>query len=293
MGLSELTCGLGNVQEEDPVERLADADESPAYEDKPRLPVTYATFESAPDASFGMGKDMQDVLDEIIMMEQGFHVNSSDEEPLAARAMVRPTPTPQPQPPRRHLPSRSAPSFEIFGPPLVPEGIMSHLPSAFEDADEDPSNTHPARHFRPPTRRTRSEIRRSLTFIPPKGYRASLLASIQEKTPRGAGHPYARRSALIRPDDSVTMFQFPKMKEERTVQGMDVGMDGVGNGLEPSLFPASPVRAAPVPVAEITQIAAPASGLRLGVLMGSRVDEDDAWFRGVRGGGEAMDVETP
>lgn len=292
MGLSDVTCALGNVQEEDAIERLADAEEFPTYDEKPRQPATYANLESAPNASFGMGKDMQDVWDEIIMMEQGFHVNSSDEEHVT-RDMAKPTPMPQPQPPRRHLPSRSEPSFEIFGPPLVPEGIMSHLPSAFEDADEDPSNTYAAREVRhPSTRRTRSEIRRSLTFIPPKGYRASLLASIQEKTPRGAGHPYARRS-VTRPDDSVTMFQFPKMKEERTAQGMDAGMEAMPNGLEPSLFPASPVREPAVPVAEVPQIAAPASGLRLGVLMGSGVDEDDAWFRGVRGGGEAMDVETP
>lgn len=342
-------AGLGNVKEEKEVdvERLADAEEDIAVSIIPHDPIVYparrgslsfATLNNAlshPETAFGMGQDMQDVLDEIIMMEQGFNIQSSESENEDVAQDGRPhTPLGRgsvdlPAAPRRsahyldessyaasmpfrsqtsrHNPSRSEPSIEKY----APECIMSQLPSAFEDAEEDstateafPSLAEGRRSF---SRRSRSEIRRSLSFIPPRGYRASLLANLQDPAPRVVGaHPYRR--SMARPatvDDSVTRFQFPKMAMGREsgvprtideVQEMEVvttpteGETNAG-GLAPALFPASPVKDDTADEGP----AGPTSGLRLGVLLGSGVDEEEvAWFRSRRTGEEgAMDMETP
>lgn len=357
--------GLMHVKEEveDDMERLADADEDHDViraHDPPHYPprrgsLSFTTLNNAlshPETAFGMGQDMQDVLDEIIRMEKGFHVHSSESEDDSARpctpsVSVRESislpsaprraghhsndagPTPQPPPAirPRHVPSRSEPSLAY-----VPAAtIMSQLPSAFDDANEDeddPDFSSLAEGRRSFTRRSRSEIRRSLTFIPPKGYRASLLASIKERAPdaRAGVHPYRRSAAAaaavnVRVEDSVTRFQFPKMASEtgfleplvvisETVQAMDIASPvhaiSAQNpppsvGLEPALFPASPrlgVSPDPLTGPEPEPILAPSSGLRLGVLLGSGVDDDDddAWFRSRRTGeaqGDDMDVESP
>ncbi|GHJ86381.1 hypothetical protein NliqN6_2783 [Naganishia liquefaciens] len=366
-------AGLGNVKEEkeDDVERLADAEEEEDQENVGFVPInprdstafrprrgslSFATLNRAlshPETAFGMGKDMQDVLDEIIMMEQGFDIQTSESEhddDVAARS--RPVTPPVrgsmglPPAPRRsahylddpghaasmgplrtsrHLPTRSEPSFETYVPPAH---IMSQLPSAFEDAEDDlttaiqpdgPPLVEGRRSF---TRRSRSEIRRSLSFVPPTGYRASLLASLQDPAPRASVHPYRRPAVTttMTVDDSVTRFQFPKMPPPlqtgsviRTTiaesQEMEVVVspppppppppttdgalsnDYTAGALAPALFPASPAEADSVD----PETAVPTSGLRLGVLLGSGVDEDeDAWFRSRRAGEEgAMDVETP
>jgi hypothetical protein len=334
---------LTNVKEEmeDDIERLADAEDDAEFANEQRsnfyptrihdsgsFPETQAaisgphemlSFEhlnralaQAGDEPFGMGRDMQDVLDEIIMMEKGFHVNSSGSEqetdgeveseaergvrgskgtsllgsqsrprtPLLGmeanqrKSIILPSaplrsahhsndyscmPTPaQPLVSAAsinlsrmsrvsHMPSRSEPSLDTWGRILDPsETLMSQLPSAFEDAIEEEAEHDTGRFSlaegrRSFARRSRSEIRRSLTFAPPTGYRASLLASIREgstpkphslRTPvaimadtrkrRGSlcvsmaasatdvrlgAHPY-RRSVLV--DDSVTRFQFPR-----------------------------------------------------------------------------------
>ncbi|KAJ9100892.1 hypothetical protein QFC20_005381 [Naganishia adeliensis] len=338
--------GLTNVKEEmeDDIERLADAEDDAEYTNDERsnfyptrihdsgsFPETQAaisarhetlSFEQinralahGGDEPFGMGRDMQDVLDEIIMMEKGFHVNSSESEQetdgevgseaehgmraskdmnLLGGSQSRPrTPLlgleasqrksiilpsaplrsahhsndysclPTPAQPLgsaasinlsrmsrvSHMPSRSEPSLDTWGRSLDPsESLMSQLPSAFEDAIEEEAEHGTdlgrfslAEGRRSFARRSRSEVRRSLTFAPPTGYRASLLASIREgstpkphslRTPvatmaesrkrrgslcvsmaasatdaRMSAHPY-RRSVLV--DDSVTRFQFPR-----------------------------------------------------------------------------------
>lgn len=342
-------AGLGNVKEEkeDDIERLADAEEDIAVSIIPHNPTVYphrrgslsfATLHNAlsrPETAFGMGQDMQDVLDEIIMMEQGFNIQSSESEHEDVAQDGRPHTPPgrgsvdlpaaprrsahrldesgyaASMPPRsqtsRHNPSRSEPSIEKY----APAGIMSQLPSAFEDAEEDPTATEAfpslAEGRRSFSRRSRSEIRRSLSFVPSRGYRASLLASLQDPVPRVVGtHPYRRSVArLAAVDDSVTRFQFPTMVKEREsgvprtideVQEMEVvttPTDVVpsAGALAPALFPASPVKDDTADEGT----AVPASGLRLGVLLGSGVnEEEDAWFRSRRAGEEgAMDVETP
>ncbi|KAJ9101758.1 hypothetical protein QFC21_003097 [Naganishia friedmannii] len=347
--------GLTNVREEveDEIERLADAEEDDsttpdrrtaeqatsqmndfgqdAFE--PHLHTTTplessfeqinATLSGRAQDPFGMGRDMQDVLDEIILMEQGFRIASSESEhetdgesdralragghrmsqqrllsavapgrlrtPLLGLEASRRKSTELPAAPRRsshhsndftyiptpsqplrpsvdmkparrrsrssrHVPSQSEPFLETSNTNKASCYSSAQLPTAFEDAmeeEEDGADAsseqenmhHPSldgarRSF---TRRSRSEIRRSLTFIPPSGCGASLLSSIQEtNTPKPSGlrtplaintltkrrnsmsvsttaadarlsaHPY-RRSVLRGLEDSVTRFQFPKM----------------------------------------------------------------------------------
>ncbi|KAI5452650.1 hypothetical protein NCC49_000399 [Naganishia albida] len=336
--------GLTNVKEEmeDDIERLADAEDDPdsanghpsdfyptRIHDSGSFPEVQAAIAGSGDTlsfdqinealaqggtdPFGMGRDMQDVLDEIIMMEKGFHLNSSESDhetdgevgpegeggmwrskdmdlsssesrprtPLLGleasqrKSIILPSaplrsahhsndysclPTPaQPLGSTAnikslrmsrvsHMPSRSEPSLDTLGRLLDPsESLMAQLPSAFEDAIEEEAGYGSdlgrfslAEGRRSFARRSRSEVRRSLTFAPPTSYRASLLASIREgstpkphslRTPvatmgeprkrrgsscvsmasaadaRMSAHPY-RRSVLV--DDSVMRFQFPR-----------------------------------------------------------------------------------
>jgi hypothetical protein len=371
--------GLTNVREEveDEIERLADAEEedlttpeqrpmehgASQMQDsgfigpqahlltstpvEPSFDQINAALSGRAQDPFGMGRDMQDVLDEIILMEQGFRITSSESEhetdgetdlvegrggrrtsqqqqqqllraaapgrprtpPLGLEASRRkstelpaapqrsshhsndytcvPTPS-QPLGPSldmkfsrrsrysRHVPSQSEPFLETSKPNKASFGYSAaQLPSAFEDAmeeEEDGADVageqenmhHPSldggrRSF---TRRSRSEIRRSLTFIPTSGYRASLLTSIQEtKTPKPTGlrtplaintlarrrnsmsvsataadarlsaHPY-RRSVLRGLEDSVTRFQFPNMAPVDTTSRRPLTIDTALEALE-------------------------------------------------------------
>ncbi|KAJ9116964.1 hypothetical protein QFC22_004622 [Naganishia vaughanmartiniae] len=377
--------GLTNVREEaeDEIERLADAEDDDSttperrtvgqaaspprthlltttpLELEPSFDQINAAISGRAQDPFGMGRDMQDVLDEIILMEQGFRITSSESEhetdgegdlvkhaggrrisqqrllgavapgrprtpPLGLEASRRrstelpaapqrsshhsndytciPTPS-QPLGPSvdmkssrrsrysRHVPSQSEPFLETFNTNKASFGYSSvQLPSAFEDAMEEedgtdlsgeqenmnrPSLAGGRRSF---TRRSRSEIRRSLTFIPPSGYRASLLTSIQEtNTPKSSGlrtplaintlakrrnsmsvsatasdarmsaHPY-RRSVLRGVEDSVTRFQFPKMATGDTNSRQPLTIDTALEALEevPALLTPLQLRSAEI-----------------------------------------------